>query len=40
MSHKKGNKYSEDFRKMIQSVSELVSEYGVSEVSINNWIKE
>ena len=47
MSHKNGNRYSEDFRKMIvelyhagQSVSELVSEYGVSDVSIYNWIRE
>lgn len=47
MSHKNGNRYSEDFRKMIvelyhagQSVSELVSEYGVSDVSIYNSIRE
>ena len=44
---KNGNRHSEDFRKMIvklyiagQSISKLVSEYGVSDVSIYNSIIE
>lgn len=48
MKHKSnGNRYNDDFRKMIvdlyhngQSVKDLSSEYGVSEVSIYKWIKD
>lgn len=47
MSYKNGKRYSDEFRKMVvelyhsgKSVSELSSEYGVSEVSIYKWIKD
>ncbi|MEN0647934.1 transposase [Caldifermentibacillus hisashii] len=48
MKHKNnGKRYNEDFRKMIvdlydsgQSVRNLSSEYGVSEVTIYAWIKK
>ena len=48
MKHKKnGNRYNDDFRKMVvelyhsgQSVRDLSSEYGVSEVTIYKWIKD
>jgi len=48
MKHKKnGKRYNDDFRQMIvdlyhsgQSVKNLSSEYGVSEVTIYNWIKK
>jgi len=48
MKHKKnGNRYNDDFRKMVvelyhsgQSVTDLSSEYGVSEVTIDKWIKD
>ena len=48
MKNKKhGKRYNDDFRKMIvelhnsgQSVKDLSSEYGVSEVTIYNWIKK
>ena len=42
-----GNRFNDDFRKMVvnlhnsgQSVKDLSSEYGVSEVSIYRWIKD
>ena len=44
---KNGKRYNDDFRKMVvelyhsgQSVRDLSSEYGVSEVSIYAWIKK
>ncbi len=48
MKHKNnGKRYNDDFRKMIvdlydsgQSVTNLSSEYGVSEVTIYAWIKK
>ena len=48
MKHKRnGKRYNDDFRKMVvelyhsgQSVRNLSSEYGVSEVSIYKWIKD
>ena len=48
MNHKKnGKRYNDDFRKMVvdlyhsgQSVRDLSSEYGVSEVTIYAWIKK
>jgi len=48
MKHKKnGKRYNNDFRKMVvelyhsgQSVRNLSSEYGVSEVTIYKWIKD
>lgn len=48
MKHKNnGKRYNDDFRKMIvdlyhsgQSVKNLSSEYGVSEVTIYAWIKK
>jgi len=49
MKHKKNNgkRYNDDFRKMVvdlynsgQSVRNLSSEYGVSEVTIYAWIKK
>src|SRR5699024_9180047 len=46
-NHKNGKSYSDDFRKMVadlyhssQSVINLSSEYGVSEVTIYAWIKK
>lgn len=46
-NHKHGKRYNDDFRKMVvdlyrsgQSVRELSSEYGVSEVTIYAWIKK
>jgi len=46
-NHKNGDRYSDDFRKMVvdlyhsgQPVKELSSEYGVSEVTIYEWIKK
>jgi len=47
MKHKKnGKRYNDDFRQMIvdlyhpgQTVKDLSSEYGISEVTIYNWIK-
>jgi len=46
-NHKSGKRYNDDFRKMVvvlyhssQSVRDLSSEYGVSEVSIYAWIKK
>jgi len=46
-NHKNGNRYSDDFRKMVvdlyhsgQSVKDLSGEYGVSEVTIYAWIKK
>jgi len=46
-THKNGKRYSDDFRKMVvdlyhsgQSVKNLSSEYGVSEVTIYAWIKK
>ena len=48
MKHKNnGKRYNDDFRKMVvdlyqsgQSVRNLSSEYGVSEVTIYTWIKK
>ena len=48
MSYKdNGKRFNDDFRKMVvelyhsgQSVRDLSSEYGVSEVSIYRWIKD
>lgn len=48
MKHKNnGKRYNDDFRKMVvdlyhsgQSVGNLSSEYGVSEVTIYAWIKK
>ena len=48
MKYKKnGKRYNDDFRKMVvelyhsgQSVKDLSSEYGVSEVTIYKWIKD
>src|SRR5690625_4719210 len=48
MNHNKnGNRYNDDFRKMIvelyhsgQKVKDLSSEYGVSDVTIYSWIKK
>ena len=46
-NHKNGKRYNDDFRKMVvdlynsgQSVRDLSSEYGVSEVTIYAWIKK
>ena len=46
-NNKNGNRYSDDFRKMIvdlyhsgQKVKGLSSEYGVSDVTIYSWIKK
>jgi len=46
-NHKNGNRYTDDFRKMVvdlytcgQSVKDLSGEYGVSEVTIYAWIKK
>jgi len=46
-NQKNGKRYNDDFRKMVvdlyrsgQSVRELSSEYGVSEVTIYAWIKK
>lgn len=46
-NHKNGKRYNDDFRKMIvylyqsgQSVRDLSSEYGVSDVTIYAWIKK
>src|SRR5699024_5426091 len=46
-NHKNGKRYNDDFRKMIvdlyqsgQSVRNLSSEYGVSDVTIYAWIKK
>ncbi len=46
-NHKNGNRYTDDFRKMIvdlyhtgQPVKDLSGEYGVSEVTIYAWIKK
>mgnify|MGYP001195759274 FL=1 len=48
MKHKNnGKRYNDDFRKMVvelyysgQSVRDLSSEYGVSDVTIYKWIKD
>jgi len=46
-NHKKGQRYSDDFRKMVvdlyhsgQSVRDLSRENGVSEVTIYAWVKK
>lgn len=46
-NHKNGNRYNDDFRKMVVdlyhsglAVRDLSSEYGVSEVTIYAWIKK
>src|SRR5699024_9860102 len=46
-NNKNGKRYNDDFRKMVvdlyhsgQSVRDLSSEYGVSEVTIYAWIKK
>lgn len=46
-NHKNGNRYTDDFRKMLvdlyhtgQPVKDLSGEYGVSEVTIYAWIKK
>jgi len=46
-NQKNGNRYSDDFRKMVvdlyhsgQSAKELSREYGVSDVTIYAWIKK
>lgn len=47
MKKSNGKRYNDDFRKMVvdlyhngQSVKDLSSEYGVSEVTVYKWIKD